>query len=96
MKTYQDFKQLMSNLQPNQKIIFGATHPFFIKVLIELAKSAPDNEYIIPYSNSPGGCGYEKIKNLALLYSEYSFPDNILFEESFAELVLNYKQMVNN
>jgi hypothetical protein len=86
MKT---FKGKIPKPKPHQCIVYGATSESRIELLYQLADKSPNREYIIPYSaiteDLPNGLTPQ---SLAHIYACRSFtPLNIIFEESFCELV---------
>lgn len=95
MKTY---KGPITNLQPNQSIIAGATSEERIKLFIKIANITPEKEYIIPYTaestNLPGNL---TIQELAQMFARQShIPPNIIFEASFCDLVEEEKKLIEN
>lgn len=76
-------------LQPGQSIAFGTTAQHRIELLYKIAEKDTDREYYIPYTatetNLPGELTPQK---LAYMFACREFiPTNILFEESFWQLV---------
>lgn len=97
MKTYkEDIGIIMANLKDNQQVFLGTSHPIFILVLIHMAKKNPEREYLIPYDGNKAKDGNRQIIDLAEMYSKFTFPDNILFEETFAAMIQEFKQAVSN
>lgn len=58
-----------------------------IKILYDYAKAHPENEFLIAYTGITGYNlnGYSN-SSLAVAFSYYDIPDNIIFEEHFATL----------
>lgn len=61
-----------------------------IKTFYNFARDYPDKTFYYAQTSKPGLNGHDP-KYLAVLFSK-NIPDNVVFEESFAELILEYKE----
>jgi len=60
----------------------------YVETFYTFARNNPDKNFYYAQTNKPGLNGHDP-KDLAVLFSK-NIPDNVIFEESFAELILNY------
>lgn len=96
MKTYkQPITEILANLKGKYKhglVVFGTCHPIFVSTLIKMAQNNTQRVFYNPYDGNKTEDDNLKILDLARMYSKFDFPDNILFEEKFAELIQEYKK----
>jgi hypothetical protein len=61
-----------------------------IEVFYDFARDNPEKTFYVAQTGKPGLNGHNP-KDLAVLFSN-DIPENVVFEESFAELILEYKE----
>jgi hypothetical protein len=61
-----------------------------IKELYRYAKEHPDKEFLVPYKSSSRNLNAYSPEDLATMFYMEEIPDNIVFEEGFAELIKTY------
>lgn len=64
-------------------------------LLYYLAEKQPDNEFYVAYSGTAVNLNAYSPKELAGMFALSVIPENIFFEESFAELILEHKEKMN-
>lgn len=82
-------------LKPHQSIVHGVNSPQRIEIFYKLADATPNREYFIPYNATTDINGLSP-EQLAEWFACRSFtPLNVIFEESFCDLVDKWKLRLN-
>jgi hypothetical protein len=58
--------------------------------LYEYAKLHPELEFYVPYQASSDNLNAYTPKEMAVMFSSHSIPDNICFEEDFSKLLIKF------